>query len=98
MWEKGIFGDDNPQSLLDTMLFTNGLYFALRGGKEHRQLRHHPSQIELIEKPGERAYLIYEEDVSKNHQGGLKNRKIKPKIVTHHANFRKSKEMLSSTL
>ena len=58
MWEKGILGDDNPQSLLDTMLFMNGLYFALRGGKEHRQLRHHPSQIELIEKPGERAYLI----------------------------------------
>ena len=70
MWEKGILGDDNPQSLLDTMmLFMNGLYFALRGGKEHRQLRHHPSQIKLIEKPGERAYLIYKEDVSKNHQG-----------------------------
>ena len=43
-------------------------------------------QIQLVEKPGERAYLLYREDISKNHQGGLKNRKIKPKIVMHHAN------------
>ena len=49
----------------------NGLYFALRGGKEHMQLRHHPSQIELIEKPGERTDLIYKEDFSKKHQEGL---------------------------
>ena len=87
LWEKGILGDGNPQSLLDTMLFMNGLYFALHGGKEHRQLCHHPSQIQLVEKPGERAYLVYREDISKNHQGGLKNRKIKPKIVMHHANI-----------
>ena len=29
---------------------------------------------------------MYTEDVSKNHPGGLKGRKIKPKIVYHHAN------------
>ena len=33
-WEKGILGDGNPLSLLDTMLFMNGLYFALHDGKE----------------------------------------------------------------
>lgn len=53
----------------------NGLYFALRGGTEHRNLRHKPSQIQLIEKVGERPYLMYTEDVSKNHPGGLKGRK-----------------------
>ena len=36
MWKKRILDDDNPQSLLDTMLFMNGLYFALHGGNEHR--------------------------------------------------------------
>ena len=44
-------------------------------------------QIQLVEKPGERAYLVYREDISKNHQGGLKIRKIKSKIVMHHANI-----------
>ena len=89
LWEKGILGDATPQSLLDTMLYMNGLYFALRGGKEHRILRHKPSQIQLIEKHGERPYLMYTEDLSKNHPGGLKGRKIKPKVVYHHANIEK---------
>ena len=69
------------------MVFINVVYFALRSGIEHCQLRHTPSQIELVEKPGEHPYLSYTEDISKNHPGGLKARKIKPKIVHHHANL-----------
>ena len=76
------------------MLYMNGLYFALRGGKEHSNLRHKPSQIKLIEKPGERPHLMYVEDVSINHPGGLKGRKIKPKIVYHHANIDKQDRCL----
>ena len=34
----------------------------------------------------ERAYLIYREDTSKNHPGGLKGCKHKQKVVIHHAN------------
>ena len=67
LWEKKILGDHNPKALLNTVMFMNGLYFALRSGEEHRQLRHDPCQIQLVEKPGERAYLIYKEDISKNH-------------------------------
>ena len=87
LWQKGLLGENTPQSLLDTMVYMNGLYFALRGGKEHRDLRYNPSQIQLIEKPGERPYLLHTEDISKNHPGGLRGRNVKPEIVTHHANI-----------
>ena len=86
LWEKGLLGDDSPQRLLDTMVYCNGLYFALRSGNEHRQLRFSSSQIQLIEHNGERPYMKYTEDVSKNRPGGIKGRNIKPKIVIHHAN------------
>ena len=86
LWQKGFLGADSPKSLVDTMFYMNGVYFALRGGKEHRNLRHRSSQIQLVEKSGERPY---HEDISKNHPGGLKGRKIKPKVVVHHANIEK---------
>ena len=87
LWEKGLLGDDSAQALLDTIVFCTGLYFALRSGQEHRQLRRDPCQIEVVEHPGERAYLKYTEDTSKNHPGGLKGRKITQKVVLHHANL-----------
>ena len=76
LWRRGILGDHTLQSLLDTMVFCIGLYFALRNGKEHRQLRQNLCQIELVEHPGERPFLKYTEDVSKIHPGGLKGRDI----------------------
>ena len=78
LWEKGLLGDSTPQALLDTMIFYNGIYFALRSGDDHRQLRFNSSHVEKSE---ERPYIKYVEDVSKNRPGGIKRRKIKPKIV-----------------
>ena len=86
LWAKGLLGGKTPKMLLDTVVFYNGLYFALCSGREHRQLRHSPCQIEVVEKPGERPYLLYHEDTSKNHPGGLKGRKTTPKVVVHHSN------------
>ena len=85
-WERGRLGDASPQALLNTMIFMCGLYFALRSGQEHRQLRFQPCQIQLHEPQGGKPYLQYVEDISKNWPGGLKGRKQKPKVVKHHAN------------
>lgn len=87
LWGSGQLGHCCPQALVDTMLYMCGIYFALRSGQEHRALRFDPSQIELVEKSGERAFLRYTEDVSKNNPGGLRGRKNKPKVVTHHENL-----------
>ena len=86
LWEKGLLCDATPQTLLDTLIFYNGLLFALRSGMEHRQLRRDPCQIEMVERAGERLYLKYTEDMSKKHPGGLKGRELTPKVVFHHSN------------
>lgn len=72
LWEKGLLGDATPQTLLDTMIYCNGLYFALRSGREHRQLRLDNCQIQVVENEGDRPFLRYTEDISKNRPGGLK--------------------------
>jgi hypothetical protein len=37
--ENRILGTETPQMLLDTLLYTLGLHFALTVGQEHRALR-----------------------------------------------------------
>ena len=76
-------GDYRAETLLSTMVYMNGLYFSLRGEIEHRNLWHEPFQVQLFEIP---AYLKYSENVSKNHPGGLKGRKLQHKIVANLSN------------
>ena len=53
--------------MFDTMIVTNGICIALPSGSEHRQLRSHPCQIEVIKKLGQHAaYINFVEDTSKN--------------------------------
>ena len=63
----------------------NGLCFTLRSGDKHRNLRHSPCQIKIVECPGQKSYLVYIEDISKNRPEG---RKIKPKVVIYHENLK----------
>ena len=53
LWEKKILSDHSPIAFSNTMMFINGLYFALRSEAEHRKLRHYPSHIQLVENAGE---------------------------------------------
>ena len=86
LWLTSQLGDHSPQALVDTMLFMHGIFFALRSGHEHRSLCFEPAQVELVDHPGEKAYLRYTEDISKNNPGGLRGRKNKPKVVTQYEN------------
>ena len=76
LWERGFFGDSSSQVLLDTTLFLCGVHFVLRSGEEHRRLQ--LSQFELISPANDDAYLVYTKNYSKNNQGGLQHRKVKP--------------------
>ena len=38
MWNTGVLGTGSPDSIINTLLFLTGKLFALRGGKEQREL------------------------------------------------------------
>ena len=86
LWVKNILGSSNPKQLVDTILYMFGVHFALRAGQEHCSLRVGiNSQISVNLENGLK-FLLYKEDVSKTRQGGLKHRKIVPKIVRAYEN------------
>ena len=87
MWRSGVLGDDTPRKLLDTVIYLCGLNFALWAGQEHTNLRFDNSQITLLENSSGVRFLRYTEDVSKTRQGGLKHRRIAPKIVDAYENL-----------
>lgn len=75
MWEKGLLGYFTAKSLLDTIYFYNGKLFGLRS-KEHRNLRICNFCIDSVS-------VTYDETVSKNFHGGLKDLKYEPRVVKH---------------
>ena len=81
--EEQLLGGSSPHVLLDTMAFMCGMYFALRSGQEHRDLQF--NKIEILTIDGKKC-IQYTENYSKNNPGGLKHRKIEPKVVTHYEN------------
>ena len=83
LWSKGLLGDHSPQALLNTMVFMNSLHFALRSGREHRELQFSPCQIDVVDHEGEHPYLLYTEDTSKKHPVS----RVARKCVKHHVNL-----------
>lgn len=81
MWEKGVFGTHSPEAVINTLLFLSAKLFVLRGGRELRSLTH--EQIEFEERADGTMCVTYREMVSKTNQGGLKRRKVEPKVVQH---------------
>ena len=55
LWQAMVLGDHSPQALLNTMIYMNRVYFALCSGAEHRQLRHKPCQIQVMDAEGDKA-------------------------------------------
>lgn len=69
LW-RTVLGMDTPRKLVDTVLYLFGLHFALRAGKEHKNLRVGPkSQIAFKQDRNGLRFLRYTEDCSKSRQG-----------------------------
>ena len=76
LWSSGVLSTKNPKGLLNAVFFLNGKNFSLRGGEEHRQLK--LSQLRRYTDP---LKYVYTENASKNRSGGLKQMRVKNKVV-----------------
>ena len=82
LWKSGVLNMHTAKGLSYCVFFYNGKIFGLRGGSEHRDLS--PEQYEFVEgASGE--YMVFTARNSKNVDGGLKHRKVKPRVIEHYA-------------
>ena len=85
LWQNCILGSENPQQLLDTVVYLVGLNCVLRAGKEHRVLRSIPfnGQFEWVHDDKLQVYFLwYTEGIGlKTNKGGIKHQKLDPKII-----------------
>ena len=85
MWEKGVLSLGTPQALLRAVFYTVGLFFCLRGGQEHRDLKF----SQLVRVPSEGydpgTHYIYTENGSKNYQGRFSETGQANKVVHAYA-------------
>ena len=84
LWSLGLLGVHDPNTLLNTVVFLIGKGCALRAGKEHRDLRAPPfnCQLSFVHDFEGKVFLRYTEEAGfETNKGGLKHRKIEPKVV-----------------
>ncbi|XP_053406126.1 uncharacterized protein LOC128559095 [Mercenaria mercenaria] len=78
LWEKGVIGHSDAQALCYGVFFYNCKVFGFRGGDEHRNLD--VNQYSITMESGCKV-LTFMGRNSKNVQGGLNQRKVKPKKI-----------------
>ena len=82
LWSTGVLDPSTPQGLLNCVFFLNGKNFCLRGGVEHRELKLSQFSREVLKVEGRHLVrYTYNEYVSKNRSGGLKQLKQGNKTV-----------------
>ena len=65
LWSLGLLGCENPENLLNTVMYLVGKGFALCAGKEHHVLRSPPfdSQFKFHHDNSGTIFLRYKEDI-----------------------------------
>ena len=81
LWDKGVFTFDTAEGLSHAVFFYNCKLFGFRAMDEHRELD--PSQYKIYTDQHNKRCLKFFGRASKNHQGGMNNRKVEPKQITH---------------
>ena len=96
MWDMKILGDETPEMLLNTVLYLIGVNFSLRAADEHKSLQVGIlGQIKChVDEKQNCKFLEYTERRSKNHQGGLADKNVKPKVVRCYENVANPKRCL----
>ena len=89
LWASGVLGSHHPSALLNAMFYYNRLYFVLRGGQEHRDLKLSQVVTKSVLDPDKPSKMIdvveYTEHGSKNRPGGRHQLNLSNKTVTHFA-------------
>lgn len=83
MWDSGRLGAQNPEQLIDTLVYCLGLHLALRACQEHRNLTYGPSsQLTLQYDQRLKCERIqYVEMCSKNKAFGIHQANMEPKVT-----------------
>ena len=86
LWDKGLLGEHDADTLRNTVLFLIGINCILRAGDEHyylhRDMPDKPSQLQFkINSKGEKCLVYTEDTVTKANDGGLANMKTDRKVV-----------------
>ncbi len=94
LWDSGLLGNKDPQTLLNTVVYMFGVHFALCAVQEHKDLKINGQVQFCYDEKLKIRFLRYSEFQSKNHQGGISSLHDKPKVVTAYQNVQNPKHCI----